>query len=128
MLFCLAITPLASQCRGFDSRHQPSPITHILYMDDIKLYEPDPEELQATVTLTENAAAAIGMELGVAKCGVAHLKRGRLVKRGGVATKNATIKEVGSRESYRYLGMEQLMGPKLRDVRRRVRKEYLRRV
>ena len=70
-------------------------------MDDLKLYESDSEELDSTVETTESAAQAVGMELGAPKCGVAHIRRGRVVERGGVATRLNRIKELSATESYR---------------------------
>ena len=88
LLFCLAVAPLSSMLRqagGFKSQYQPRPITHLMYMDDLKVYETDPEELEATAVRVESTSNAFGMQLGADKCRVAHLKRGRVVERGGVA-------------------------------------------
>ena len=42
-----------------------------------------------------------GMEFGAPNCGVAHVRRGRVVERGGVATRLSRIKELDETESYR---------------------------
>ena len=52
-------------------------------MDNLKVYEVDPEELEATVTKVESTSQAVGMQQGADKCGVAHLRKGRVVARGG---------------------------------------------
>ena len=111
LLFGIAIAPLSTALQrggGFHSRHHNSPITHLVYMDDIKVYEQSAEEAEATLGHVEGVARAIGMQLGAAKCGVAHIKRGKVVKRGGIASRITKVNEVT--ESYRYLGVDQLFG------------------
>ena len=76
-------------------------ITHLFYMDDLKVYEGDCEELAATVELTETEARAMGMQLVAPKCGVAHFRKGRVTLRGGVATRLHEIKELTSADSYK---------------------------
>ena len=46
--------------------------------------------------LTATPARAVGMQLGAPKCGVAHFRKGRVTKRGGVAT---CLKELTSVDS-----------------------------
>ena len=130
LLFCLAISPISAILRegdGYESSNV-GKITHLFYMDDLKLYEGDSEELEATLELTETAARAVGMDLGAPKCGVAHFRRGKVTQRGGVATRLHQIQELKEADSYRYLGVEQLMGPRSKKMRQLVKKEYYRRV
>ena len=70
-------------------------------MDDLKVYEADHEEMESTLEMVESAAHAVGMELGAQKCEVAHIKRGRVTERGGIATRLNQIKELTQTESYR---------------------------
>ena len=72
LVFCLVIAPLSSAVQE-DSSPSIS-LTHILYMDDLKLYAQDNEELGATITVAESAAKAVEMELGAEKRGVAYLQ------------------------------------------------------
>lgn len=49
LLFCLCIAPLSKVLngeKGFTSQYQPRPITHLLFMDDLKIYAESQAELQ----------------------------------------------------------------------------------
>ena len=103
LLFCLAVSPVSAILRRGDGYESPSmgKVTHLFYMDDLKLYEEDSEELDATVEQAEAASGAVGMQLGAQKCGVAHFRKGRIIQRGGVATRLNQIKELTSADSYK---------------------------
>ena len=129
LLFGMAIAPLSTALRrggGFHSKHHEDPITHLVYMDDIKLYEEKAEEAEATLGHVEGVARAIGMQLGAPKCGVVHIKRGKVVRKGGISTRITEVTEV--RDSYKYLGVDQLFGERGRQTAKRVSAEYLHRV
>ncbi len=71
----------------------------------------------------------VGMRLGLRKCAVAHAKAGRVV--GGGPAKldsGAAIAEITCEETYRYLGIPQLLLPNDKKTWERVKKEYLGRV
>ena len=51
-------------------------VTHLFYMDDLKVYEEDCEEMESTLEMVESAAQAVGMEMGAKKCGVAERQGG----------------------------------------------------
>ena len=68
-----------------------------------------------------------GMELGIKKCGVVVLKRGRLCKSEGIKLINGqTIKDVDD-EGYKYLGILELHKFKEREMKDTFRTECLRR-
>ena len=132
LLFCICIAPLSLRLRkrtGFRSAHQVSPVTHMFFMDDLKTYEEGKKPLEETVGLVEEVSGAIGMTLGLKKCAVSHARKGK-VARGGSTTlpSGNALEEVEYGSSYKYLGVEQLMGAKLLHVRRRIKSEYLSRV
>ena len=78
LLFVLAISPISVLLREIEGYLSPNlgKITHLFYMDDLKLYGGGKNELDSTVKSTEYAAQAVGMELGAPKCGVAHIRHG----------------------------------------------------
>lgn len=126
LLFCLCIAPLSrvlSRRPGFSSRYQEEPVCHQFFMDDLKVYEEDKERLDETAGIVEEA---MGMTLGLRKCATAHAIRGRVVEQGDtVLPTGGTMEEVQYGQSYKYLGVKQLMGAELGKVRET---EYLRRV
>ena len=54
-------------------------------MDDLKVYANDTEGLQAMINRVHRGSAAVGMALGLQKCGIAHMKRGKVVQHGNPA-------------------------------------------
>ena len=130
LLFVLTVGPLSSYlglAGGVQNAHHGSPITHLLFMDDLKVFEKSQEDLEAAVEGVEGLSAAVGMTLGAGKCAVAHLRAGRLRQRGGVELQGEDIEEI-SGSTYRYLGIEQVIGTRSRETKDKVVREYLRRV
>ena len=129
LLFGLALAPLSTALRtggGFNSKYQDEPITHLAFMDDVKLFEESHDEAEAALGVAESAAKAVGMELGEAKCGVVRIRRGRHAPSGDLGTRTTTVREVLS--SYKYLGVDQLAGTRSKQTIARVTSEYLKRV
>ena len=52
---------------GFRSEFLEEPITHLVYMDDVKVYTSGHEELKQIVGTVEATAQALGMRLGKTK-------------------------------------------------------------
>ena len=78
LLFCLAIAPMSTALNNFEwNKEYPlyrgTSITHLFYMDDLKLYAPDPKSLKRGLNLVYDVSDAIGMKLGLKKCAIAHL-------------------------------------------------------
>ncbi len=119
LLFCLAGSPLSEALRegegvGFRSKFHATPVTHQLYVDDLKLYAESKEMLERMVGVAEEISTAVGMEFGLKKCAVAHLKNGRVKAEGGVGLgAQARIEEVDQDSTYKYLGVAQLFGASL---------------
>ena len=59
-------------------------ITHLLYMDDLKLYAKDDSELEELLRIVKGFSYDIGIEFGFSKCAQTAFKKGRLEKPGHV--------------------------------------------
>ena len=131
LLFCLSIAPLSHQLRkqrGFRSIYQ-GRVTHLLFMDDLKIFAESREEVRDMTAEAEEVSQALGMRFGVAKCAAAHVKRGRLV--GGSSMElqtGTTIPEMQYGDTYKYLGVAQLFGTNLAATKTKIRKEYIARM
>ncbi len=131
LLFCICVAPLSEALRKtkvFQADHQVKPITHLMYMDDLKVYAEDRENLEEVVRLVEEVSGAMGMELGLRKCAVAHMVHGVAVMAGGVPLEKEKEKEISELEEggvYKYRGVAQRFGPDLRRTRQGVEKEYI---
>ena len=76
LLFCLCLAPLLVELRksaGYDCVALGSPVTHQLFMDNLKIYSQGRRELSSAVNVVERVSKAIGMEFGLRKCAVAHM-------------------------------------------------------
>ena len=85
------------------------------------------EKLRASVKTVQGVSTDIGMEFGIQKCGVVIMKRGKLGSADGIVLPNGeTIKEV-EKDGYRYLGTLELDKLEEKEMKDKLKREYLRR-
>ena len=61
--------------------------------------------------IIEEFTCDIGMEMGLSKCGVIHIQKGKYANLGSITLKSGgVIQELGNEEVYKYLGIEELVG------------------
>ena len=103
-------------------------MNHLLFMDDLKLYGRDKDEIKKLCAVVHKFSKDIGMEFGMDKCAVLEIKSGVQVSCNGIVLPDdKTIQEVEP-EGYKYLGVLEGADIKMKDMKEKVRKEYLRRV
>ena len=81
LLFCLCLAPVncaARSGRGFVSVYHSDAITHLSFVDDLKVYAESKRALEVAIGIIVEASTAIGMELGIRKCAVAHAHAGKV--------------------------------------------------
>jgi len=81
-LFCFSIAPISLVLRktaGFSVLYLASPVTHLFFMDDLKVYAKGAKALRHTLELLDRGLRAVGMELGLRKCVVIHIKHKKYV-------------------------------------------------
>ena len=99
-------------------------VTHMLYMDDLKGYCNSRESLQKMCDIIEEFTQDIGMEMGLNKCGVIHIQKGKYARLGSITLKSGgVIKELCEDEVYKYLGIEELVGISHEKVKEKVWKK-----
>ena len=54
-----------------------TPINHLLFMDDLKLYGKTERELQSLLHTVRIISKDTGMEFGIDKCSIVHIKKGK---------------------------------------------------
>lgn len=112
--FCLALNPLShllnsSPC-GFNIRHRNAAqykLTHLLYMDDLKLYASNKVHLQELLNLTHTFSRDIQMNFGLDKCRTQTITRGLHAEESIQLRDNVVISALREGETYRYLGCQQ---------------------
>jgi hypothetical protein len=83
-------------------------ISHLLYMDDLKLIGKSEEELQKQTQTVTTFSDDIHMEFGLDKCAKIVFKKGKLVQwQNLVVDINREIQELEQGKTYKYLGIEE---------------------
>eukprot|EP00794_Sanderia_malayensis_P021409 gene21409-biopygen2147 len=78
-------------------------------MDDLKVYSPTPKDLEKAIRVVERASRAIGMELGLRKCAIAHRNhRGQVEVHEEAESSYHGIPLLKEEDCYKYLGLQQL--------------------
>ena len=130
LLFCLALIPISSEINttGYGYKIQNRTVSHLLYMDDLKLYGKNDEQLQGLVEIVKRISDDIGMEFGLDKCAKVTFKRGKIISASNIDLDiNTTIKELDHEGMYKYLGIEEGDGIQHNRMKEKIRKEYYRR-
>ena len=101
-------------------------INHLLFMDDLKLYAKNENEIKGLVSTVEVFNQDIGMQLSIKKCSVIIMNR-RKVKSIDVIElpSGEKIREIG--DGYKYLGILEYDYAKEQEMKDQFRNEYSRR-
>ena len=126
LLFIISINPISlllnRRCRGYQLEGMN--VTHILYMDDLKGYCNNFQSLQKMCDIIEEFTCDIGMELGLSKCGVINIQKGKYAGLGNITLKSGgVIQELGEDDVYKYLGTEELIGISHEKVKEKIWKK-----
>ncbi|CAB3260828.1 unnamed protein product [Arctia plantaginis] len=113
--FCLALNPLSTLLEGsglgYRLQKDDQVISHLLYMDDLKLLASNKLQLTKLLKVTENFSNSIKMEFGVDKCAVMYVKKGVIVESEGIELLDSTkLRSLSATETYKYLGISQSLG------------------
>ncbi|XP_055084005.1 uncharacterized protein LOC129456947 [Periophthalmus magnuspinnatus] len=101
-------------------------ISHLHYMDDIKLHAKNEWDNDSLIHTTRIYSTEIGMSFGLEKCSRMVTKRGKLVYTEGVFFPEGTIGDI--EDSYKYLGIPQANGNLEEETRKVATAKYPRRV
>ena len=98
-------------------------------MDGLKLHASNEKPLESFIQIVRVFSNDIGMELGVEKCAVLTMKKGKMANSDEIALPNKTTMEgLKQSDSYKYLGVTQAVGMKHHEMKEKVKTEYYRRV
>ena len=110
LLFCIFLILLTEQLNrlntGYEEHTTKTKLSHLLYMDDLKLIAKSEEELQKQIQTIGNFSGDIHMEFGLEKYAKIAFKSGKLVhSQNLVIDVNRDIQELDQGNTYRYLGI-----------------------
>ena len=132
LLFIVAMIPLTLLLRreamGYKFGQEGRKMNHLLFMDDLKLYGRDKDEIKKLCAVVHKFSKDIGMEFGMDKCAVLEIKSGVQVSCNGIVLPDDKTMQEVEPEGYKYLGVLEGADIKMKDMKEKVRKEYLRRV
>ena len=111
MLFILCLNPIAWKVRATEGYRISKPIstkiTHLLYIDDMKLFAASENKLKRVMTVAKNGMESTGLKWNDKKSTVIQLKRGH-VQQGSGDVKIADLKPIkimDRHNTYKFLGV-----------------------
>lgn len=112
--FCMAIRPLTSmlnkQNKGYQLETPGIRLSHLWYMDDLKLYAGKKEHLQLQLDCVKKFSNDIKMTFGLDKCRTSFMEKGKWTKHEGYGEEHQRITGMEEEEQYKYLGYAQARG------------------
>ena len=129
LLFCIALNPLSVMLdkSTYEYRFKSgTTINHLLYMDNIKLYAKNEQDIESLIHLTRVFSSNIGITFGRANCGRLMVNRCKVKTMSEISLPEGQINNID--ESYKYLGILQSFGRNDEEVRCKATSEYRNRV
>ena len=129
--FCLTEIPIAMSLEGTEGYRMGPPgnreviRTHILFIDDLKVYQVNHAKLEVANETIVQASLDTGACYGVKKCAEIVFKRGKMIKGEGLSVIKEKMKALDpeQREIYKFLGCEQAEKIDMERVMARVKAE-----
>nr|CAI5831238.1 unnamed protein product [Callosobruchus analis] len=136
LLFCISLLPLSitlKNTKGYSCgtpNHRRHRVTHLFYMDDLKLYASGQRDLQHALRVVQEYSHAIGMEFGTDKCAMVHLKKGRCgdSEEEEQLVDGSILRQLHAGDTYTYLGVAQRHVQEANTVKECLRRKYLHRL
>lgn len=133
--FCLALNPLSNLLNksqlGYpikDKNTTSHTLTHLLYVDDLKLYAKSAQQLEQLLGITERFSKDIGMEFGISKCKTLCINRGKIEKIDYKTDNDKIITHLNETETYKYLGIQQAKRIDHKQIKQTLTNTYFNRI
>ena len=127
LLFVVAMIPLTLVRRkermGYRFGSAGRKINHLLFMDDLKLFGQNEEEVSDLCSVVNKFSRNIRMEFGLDKCATLVLKNGRQVRCEKIELPDGKNIEEAGENGYKYLGILEGAEMKTKEMKEIVRKE-----
>ena len=86
--------------------------SHIILMDDFKGFSSNEESFKELLTTSIDILQEVGLEMGIDKCAVMKVERGKIADMEGInVSLDTVIEEVKKEDGYAYLGILELLDP-----------------
>ena len=132
LLFVVCMIPLSLLLRKVNASYEWSKgtfkINHLLFMDDLKLFGKNENQIDSLVQTVYIFSQDIGMEFGLKKCAVIVMKKGKMVRFDGIQLPNEEVMKSIDEKGYTYLGVIEMDEIKEQEMKKIVITEYKRRL
>lgn len=132
--FCLALNPLSNLLnnsnKGFKIKFRTTHCTlsHLMYMDDIKLFGTNLKEIEHLADITQTFSSDIHMEFGIDKCKTLSVRRGKVEENSFQLNTEETIEPVDVESGYKYLGYQQTRQIHQKQTRAAIEQKFISRL
>ena len=99
-------------------------LNHLLFMDDLKLYGSNDNEIDSLVKVVKIVSGDIGMQFGFDNCVVLKMKRGKQIHCQDIDLGDRVVIEEADEEGYKYLGILERDDICQEKMKEKVQKEY----
>ena len=110
--FILCLLPLSWMLKQSNLGYQPSFMNekknHLLFMDDLKIYAANDQQLISLINLVKIFSDDIGMNFGIGKCNKMTILKGNVKPSKNIKLENGEeIKSLDNQQYYKYLGFNE---------------------
>ena len=113
LLFVLVMIPLTLVLRqtkaSYELKKGGKKINHLLFMDDLKLFAKNEDQIDSLVNTVRTFSEDIKNEFGLLKRGVLIMKIRKVVKSDGISMSDEKMMKNIEEGGYKYLGIVELM-------------------
>ena len=128
LLFVVALIPVTIILRtlkqGYSFGKGKERLNHLLFMDDLKLYGSNDNEIDSIVKVVKIASGDIGRQFGFDKCTVLKMKREKQVHYEGIDLGDGLVIGEADEQGYKYLGILERDDICQQKMKEKVQKEY----
>jgi len=133
LLICIALIPFTNELNRADCGYQvhgtERKISHLLYMDELKLLGKNENDLKNEIKIVQTISKYMNMNFGLEKCARICIKSGWVQSKMHTgSTFENDIKELDPRKAYKYLGIEKCFDIQHKNEKEKLKKEYLRKL
>lgn len=109
MWFCLALNPLSTLLKNTNKGYRLNmrncrKLSHLLYIDDLKLFAENQNQLYSMIDTVHTFSRDIGMSFGLDKCAIINIEKGNVIR---TEERFHNISNMLPEDTYKYLGTPQ---------------------
>ena len=130
ILFVLSLIPLTLVLRkikmGYDLESGNGMVNHLLFMDDLKPYGKNENQMDSLIQSVRVVFEDMRMEFGISKCATLIMKRGKVIQSEGThlpGDKKIRSLKSEDNEGYKYLGVLEADDIKHGEMKEKIQKE-----